>query len=234
MFYPFKKRNWAFFVGLFCVLSFFLLLGAQETLACGKSGCPKTCKHKSSGQTCPMMMKAASESGKQEHKSDAGKVWSLEAFSKVEQYTCPMHPEVKAEKSGKCPDCGMKLVKADHYEVYACAHKECPKPCVFPKAGKCCGKDLQKRVMSKDEYYDFAQLQDEYFCPMHSEVVSDKTGKCSKCGMKLEMRTVQKPQEESQEMLSYACPMHSDELSNKPGDCSKCGMKLKEKKSTPE
>lgn len=25
-------------------------------------------------------------------------------------YTCPMHPEVKSEKPGKCPDCGMDLV----------------------------------------------------------------------------------------------------------------------------
>ncbi len=228
MFYTFKKRNRTVIVGLFCFLSFMFFVSAQGVLACGGSGCTKACKYKSSGHTCPMM-KAASESGKQEHKSDAGKVLSLEAFSKVEQYTCPMHPEVKAEKSGKCPDCGMKLVKTDHYEVYACAHKECPKPCVFPKAGKCCGKDLEKRVMSKNEYYDFAQLQDEYFCPMHSEVISEQAGKCPKCGMKLQMRTVEKPEKESAEMLSYVCPMHPDKVSGKPGDCSKCGMKLKEK-----
>jgi hypothetical protein len=27
-------------------------------------------------------------------------------------YTCPMHPEVKSDKAGKCPKCGMTLVKA--------------------------------------------------------------------------------------------------------------------------
>jgi hypothetical protein len=27
-------------------------------------------------------------------------------------YTCPMHPEVKAAKPGKCPKCGMNLVQA--------------------------------------------------------------------------------------------------------------------------
>lgn len=26
-------------------------------------------------------------------------------------YTCPMHPEVKSEKPGKCPKCGMNLEK---------------------------------------------------------------------------------------------------------------------------
>lgn len=25
-------------------------------------------------------------------------------------YTCPMHPEVKSDKPGNCPKCGMKLV----------------------------------------------------------------------------------------------------------------------------
>ena len=26
-------------------------------------------------------------------------------------YTCTMHPEVKSDKPGKCPKCGMELVK---------------------------------------------------------------------------------------------------------------------------
>jgi hypothetical protein len=232
MSYPFKKGTQMTFVGLFCVLSFVFMISAQGALAGGEGGCSKTCKHKESGHSCPMMMKASTEKGSTEKESGTSQVMTLDSFSKVEQYTCPMHPEVRAEKFGKCPDCGMKLVKAAHYEVYACAHKECPKPCVFSKAGKCCGKDLQRKVMSKEEYYDFAQIQDEYFCPMHSEVTSEQAGKCSKCGMKLQMRTVPMPEKESSEMLSYACPMHPDETSEQPGKCSKCGMKLKELKTT--
>ena len=27
-------------------------------------------------------------------------------------YTCPMHPEVHSDQPGKCPKCGMNLVKA--------------------------------------------------------------------------------------------------------------------------
>ena len=26
-------------------------------------------------------------------------------------YTCPMHPEVRSDKPGKCPKCGMELVE---------------------------------------------------------------------------------------------------------------------------
>lgn len=30
-----------------------------------------------------------------------------------EYYTCSMHPEIRSDKPGKCPKCGMELVKAD-------------------------------------------------------------------------------------------------------------------------
>lgn len=33
-------------------------------------------------------------------------------MAKVE-YTCPMHPEVIKDKPGKCPKCGMNLVKKE-------------------------------------------------------------------------------------------------------------------------
>ncbi|MEO8450907.1 MAG: heavy metal-binding domain-containing protein [Gemmatimonadota bacterium] len=31
---------------------------------------------------------------------------------KAEVWTCPMHPEVKSDKPGRCPKCNMFLVKA--------------------------------------------------------------------------------------------------------------------------
>ena len=123
-----------------------------------------------------------------------------------------------------CPDCGMKLVKEDFYEVYRCHMEACPS--VSAKADKCCGKDVQKTLMSKDEYYQLAHLQDEYFCPMHPEVVSGEAGKCSKCGMKLGMRIVQLVALESEEATGYTCPMHPEIVSDEAGKCSQCGMKL--------
>ena len=29
----------------------------------------------------------------------------------ADSYTCPMHPEVISDKPGKCPKCGMQLIK---------------------------------------------------------------------------------------------------------------------------
>lgn len=60
---------------------------------------------------------------------------------------------------------------------------------------------------------------EQYTCPMHKDVVTDKPGKCPKCGMKLQKKA----------MATYSCPMHKDVVSNKPGKCSKCGMKLEKK-----
>ncbi len=47
------------------------------------------------------------------------------------QYTCPMHPDVKADAPGSCPKCGMKLEKAAEKMV---ATKKAGKGC----CGNCC------------------------------------------------------------------------------------------------
>ena len=132
-----------------------------------------------------------------------------------------MHSEVVKKKKGNCPECGMKLEKREFYEVYACPMKECPH--ISEKGGKCCGKEMNKKLMSSEEFEKLTQLLVEYICPMHPEVTSSKAGNCPKCGMKLKKKT----RPESEERLSYFCPMHPKVSSDKPGSCSKCGMKLK-------
>jgi hypothetical protein len=60
----------------------------------------------------------------------------------AKKYTCPMHPEVVKNKPGKCPKCGMQLVKKEMAKTqYTCTmHPEVVKN----KPGKCpkCGMDM--------------------------------------------------------------------------------------------
>ena len=64
------------------------------------------------------------------------------------KYTCTMHPEVMKKRPGKCPECGMKLVKAK--KSMAQMAYQCPMKCegekTYAKAGKCpkCEMDMVK------------------------------------------------------------------------------------------
>lgn len=62
-------------------------------------------------------------------------------------YSCPMHPEVIADKPGKCPKCGMFLEKKDvPVKAAASACYSCPMhpEVTSDKPGKCpkCGMNL--------------------------------------------------------------------------------------------
>jgi uncharacterized protein with PIN domain len=65
------------------------------------------------------------------------------------------------------------------------------------------------------------QTSEQYTCPMHKDVVSNKSGKCPKCKMNLQKKTA---------VAVYTCPMDKDVKSDKPGKCPKCGMNLKKVK----
>lgn len=84
-------------------------------------------------------------------------------------YTCPMHKDVAMDKPGKCPKCGMKLVKKDMSKK------------VMPKKGMS-KTDMPMKNMSKMSYT----------CPMHQAVAMDQPGKCPKCGMKLVKKEAKK------------------------------------------
>jgi hypothetical protein len=64
-------------------------------------------------------------------------------------YTCPMHAEVVQDKPGKCPKCGMNLVKKEiAKETYVCPmHSDVKQD----KPGKCpkCGMNLVKQEKAK-------------------------------------------------------------------------------------
>lgn len=105
----------------------------------------------------------------------------------VSLYTCPMHPDVKMDKAGKCPQCGMDLALSKKEEMKRQVTKTytCPlhADIVSDKSGKCpnCGKRL---TLSKKEEMK-AEVMKTYCCSMHPDMKSDKAGKCPKCGMDL-------------------------------------------------
>jgi rubrerythrin len=70
----------------------------------------KPCCSEMKSADCGQTEKKTEEMGhsKMDHSKMDTKVTSKEA-SVV--YTCPMHPEVISEKPGKCPKCGMDLIK---------------------------------------------------------------------------------------------------------------------------
>ena len=78
-------------------------------------------------------------------------------------FTCPMHADVKSDKSDSCPKCGMDLVKMETAKKMQC----------------CTGKEMDATKMT------CCKMAKTYTCSMHAEVSSDKSGKCPKCGMKL-------------------------------------------------
>ena len=100
-------------------------------------------------------------------------------------YTCPMHPDVKSDKPGKCSKCGMELtlskkeqLKKDVAKTYTCpVHADVVSN--YPgKCPKCSSKLVVNRKGSK-------QGTVVYTCGMHPDVISDKPGKCPICGMAL-------------------------------------------------
>jgi len=103
-------------------------------------------------------------------------------------YACPMHPEVISNKQGKCPKCGMDLIKSqkekmkmEEMKTYVCPmHPEV----TSDKPGKCpkCGMELKEKV----------KTEIVYACPMKCEgdKTYDKAGKCPVCGMALKEKKV--------------------------------------------
>ncbi|MDZ4225481.1 MAG: heavy metal-binding domain-containing protein, partial [Candidatus Andersenbacteria bacterium] len=77
-------------------------------------------------------------------------------------FSCPMHPEVKQDWPGMCPECGMELISS---KQKVASSKE-------------------TAVHGGHEGYETVSGW-QYTCPMHPEVVRDAPGICPECGMAL-------------------------------------------------
>jgi len=114
-------------------------------------------------------------------------------------YTCSMHPEIKSDKPGKCPKCGMDLFQNKSSS---------------PEFKMDESKNFNKQDSAKSVYT----------CPMHPDVISDKPGKCPKCGMDL----VQKSSSSSEHKMDMMmCPMHGMvDMNHKHDEQKKNPMKM--------
>lgn len=88
-------------------------------------------------------------------------------------YTCPMHPEVKSDEPGQCPECNMNLVPMNDMEG---GEHDGHMPG---------GKEGKMEGAHKD--HDMAKMADKslFHCPMHPTFTSDGPGECGICGMSL-------------------------------------------------
>lgn len=104
-----------------------------------------------------------------------------------EVWTCPMHPEVRQDGPGQCPECGMNLAPADEAAAPG-SHSH--------------GEHAHHDHPGDDHAHHHAHQHDTgtgeptvatpavegavYTCPMHPEIREDHPGSCPKCGMALE------------------------------------------------
>jgi hypothetical protein len=78
----------------------------------------------------------------------------VSALQAKDTYSCPMHPEVTGDKTGKCPKCGMALVKNDtgtdskqgkkHMDGKCCAENNCTGKTCEGKSKEGCGRHCNK------------------------------------------------------------------------------------------
>lgn len=95
----------------------------------------------------------------------------------VDEYTCPMHPEVRQNGPGRCPKCGMHLERVgsatDHAAHAHQPHRDVSMPATGSRASP---PDATLKGGGKVEYT----------CPMHPQIRQMGPGSCPICGMALE------------------------------------------------
>ncbi|MFC4670768.1 copper-transporting P-type ATPase [Seohaeicola nanhaiensis] len=94
-------------------------------------------------------------------------------------WTCPMHPQVRQDLPGSCPECGMKLVHEGtvqsghgHHSHHGHAHTPAP-----DAAG------------DRFDTVPAGYGGPVYTCPMHAQVRQVAPGSCPICGMGLELES---------------------------------------------
>ncbi len=170
--------------------------------------CPKC------GMNLVPLNKSDGDAGESQlHKHDI--ITPLHKESEGAQYYCPMlcEGDKKYSLPGKCPVCGMNLVKAQSGEL---GEK------MLTKESKLSPMPLIKKSKAKQGVLPQSNAG-EYYCPMlcEGDKKYSKPGDCPVCGMHLEKEQKLRPSNKE-----YTCPMHPEVVQSEPGSCPICGMEL--------
>lgn len=170
-------------------------------------------------------------------------------------YVCPSHPDQTNSSSGKCPKCGMDLIKTtEKIDTHAFKGSQpmtktvtkyvCPMDgSTSDQPGKCskCAMAMVKTTEKVDTHafkgsQPMTKTVTKYVCSMDG-TTSDQPGQCSKCGMdmvkvteKMDTHSFKGSQPASKLVTKYVCPMDGS-TSDKPGKCPKCGMDMTQKEN---
>jgi CopA family copper-resistance protein len=139
------------------------------------------------------------------------------AFSQTTKtyYTCVMHPEIRQDKPGNCPKCGMTLIKktvkfsTPKPTPKKEEQKPTPKPVQSVQQEEHKGMDMDKSMQQKPKP-EQPQSKVVYTCVMHPEVQMDKPGNCPKCGMKLIKKTIKVPAKKTADVKGEGKQMDMD------------------------
>ena len=147
-------------------------------------------------------------------------------------YSCPMDKGLTSDKPGKCPKCGMDLVKTGKVDGKSC---NCPAACGCSEGKACscgsacvcpmCGKDGSKKSVKT------SAVSVACPCPVTCGCSEGKTCSCGSacvcpmCGKGVAKNSVKISS------LSYACPANCGCESGSPCTCPKCGADMIKKTS---
>jgi Cu(I)/Ag(I) efflux system membrane fusion protein len=112
-----------------------------------------------------------------EHSANSQKADLGDPAKNKTYWTCAMHPQIHLNHSGKCPVCGMNLVKIKSQDTLT------GEKILLDQGHQKIGNPINNLV--GNPYWT---------CPMHPQIHSDHYGQCSICNMKLVLEKTYKPQ----------------------------------------